>query len=356
MCASLLPTLFAFTFTLQRTVSFTQPLSLSLSSISLSHHKHAQKQITPPLRLSLSSTSTSGNINTAKDDLTKEELLLRLSEVRSYYRGRPEEGMTQEAVKLKLLSTRLENLHLNRSFVATSTIPNAGYGLFASRDIKDGELITLYPGDAVFSFEQQDDDGDTGPISSIMFGAHTKPEHRDIHRVMTHEARGYEMEINAYTSIVGDPSIGYSDKTYIGHFANDGGYLTEFDDAGRKAYQKETLERFNAANFVLEGAHMGTVATKPIEKGSEVFLSYGEGYWLSRSDSDLVVGKDRANVLVEIKSNMEERRKIKRATTLTASRVGQSTVRKSSHKKSKKNKNKKSKKNSIIARTKGFGK
>eukprot|EP00957_Ditylum_brightwellii_P198046 15088891-Ditylum_brightwellii.AAC.1 len=75
-----------------------------------------------------------------------------------------------------------------------------------------------------------------------MFGAHTKPEHRDINRVMTHEARGYEMEISTCTSIVGDPSIGFSDAAYIAHYANDGGYLTDFGDSGRKAYQKETLE------------------------------------------------------------------------------------------------------------------
>ena len=47
---------------------------------------------------------------------------------------------------------------------------------------------------------------------------------------------------------------------------------------------------------------MGTVATKQIQKGSEVFVSYGEGDWLSRSDSDLA-GKERANIRVEIESN-----------------------------------------------------
>ena len=241
----------------------------------------------------LASTTTSDRDfdtdDTTKDDLTKEELLLRLSEVRSYYRERPDEGMIQEAVCLKLLCTRLQNLHLNRSFVATSTIPNAGYGLFASRDIKDGELITLYPGDALLSFDEQvvGDEGEekssAGPlqqkqIRSIMFGAHTKPEHREINRVLSHEARGYEMEISAYTSIVGDPSLGFSNAAYTGHFANDGGYLTDFDDASRQAYRKETLERYNAANFVFEGAHMGTVATKAIKKGSEVFLSYGVSF------------------------------------------------------------------------------
>jgi hypothetical protein len=103
---------------------------------------------------------------------------------------------------------------------------------------------------------------------------------------------------------------------------------------------------------------MGTVATKPIKKGDEVFLSYGEGYWLSRSDSDSA-GKEQADILVEIERNMEERRKIKRATTLTASGVGRSSDVKggAEAKDGKGNKKNTKKKNSRDrgAKTKGFG-
>jgi len=377
------------------------PLTVSLAPSAILHHRqrhhhphHYPTQIIhshpsshqhqlPSLSLSSTTPGAGGDIATSiidtkaeADDLTKEELLLRLSETRDYYRQRPEEGMTQKAVCLKLLSTRLPNLRLDRSHVATSTIPNAGYGLFASRDINDGELITLYPGDAVLSkSEVEEEDLGLGLICSVMFGAQTLPERRDTNRVLSHEARGYEMEISAYTSIVGDPSIGL-DNAYNGHFANDGGYLTEFDDAGRKAYEKETLARFNAANFVMEGAHMGTVATKPIKKGDEVFLSYGEGYWLSRSDStdSSSAGKnERADILGEIETNMEERRKIKRATTLTAASASGGVVGRSSsdgksggveganddgngvNKKSKKKK-KKNSRDGGGAKTKGFGK
>jgi len=62
---------------------------------------------------------------------------------------------------------------------------------------------------------------------------------------------------------------------------------------------------------------MGTVATKAIRKGDEIFLSYGEGYWLSRSDSRLEA-KEHADVLVEIEEHMAERRTVKKAHTLTA--------------------------------------
>jgi hypothetical protein len=135
-----------------------------------------------------------------------------------------------------------------------------------------------------------------------MFGSHVEGEARNTSRVTTHDARGYEMEINQYTSIVGDPSVGVSDKAYLGHFVNDGASLHEFDKASREIYSRATVAKCNAAHFVLEGAHMGTVATRAIKKGEEVFVSYEEGYWLSRSDSELTAEKE--GVLVEVKAAM----------------------------------------------------
>ena len=43
---------------------------------------------------------------------------------------------------------RVPGLRLNRCRTQMSTIH--GMGVFATRDIKKGDLVTLYPGDAVF--------------------------------------------------------------------------------------------------------------------------------------------------------------------------------------------------------------
>jgi hypothetical protein len=206
-------------------------------------------------------------------------------EARDYYRQRPEEGMTQAAICLALLGTRLPDLRLNRCFVAPSTIAEAGNGLFASRDIAEGELVTLFPGDAVLIQDSTAEDTSAAPVG-VMFGSHIKEADRDTSRVTSHEARSYEMEINTYTSIAGDPLIGTGDPAYLGHFANDGATLYEFDSASREIYTNATAARCNAANLVVEGAHMATVATAAIAKGNEVFISYGTGYWLSRSISE----------------------------------------------------------------------
>ena len=101
------------------------------------------------------------------DDLTKYEFGLRLKEVRDYYRETNE--MSQENVCLTLFRTRLPNLRLNRCHVgAESTIPGAGRGLFVSRDIEEGGLITLYPGDVMFAWETSV--GDFSGQVSVMVG------------------------------------------------------------------------------------------------------------------------------------------------------------------------------------------
>lgn len=232
-----------------------------------------------------------------EDDLTKHELLLKLAEVRDHYLQRPEEGMTQANVCLLLLRTRLSNLHLNRCFAAESTITDAGNGVFASRDIEGGELITLYPGDAVLMQDSTAEEDAAAPVG-VMFGNHVNLRDRNTIGVTTHQARSYEMEINKFTSIVADPSIDIEGCAYMGHVCNDGSALHAFDPVSREIYTTATAESCNAEHIVMEGAHMGTIATKAIKQGEEIFVSYGQGYWLSRSDPSLIAKK--TGVVVEV--------------------------------------------------------
>ena len=236
------------------------------------------------------------------DSLTKEELLLRLSKVKKYYRDHPDKNLTQSDICLRLLSTRFPDLSLNRCYIANSTILEAGNGVFAKRDIDEGELITLYPGDAVLIDNHKENDD---AVMAVMFGSHIKQEDRSFDRVTTTFARSYEMEINDNTSIIGDPNLG-DYAAYLGHFMNDGASLASFDEYSRERYSRESLSKCNAAVLVFEGAHMGAVATKRIPKGEEVFLSYGEGYWLSRLNIENT--PERQNILKRIRSKMIQRR------------------------------------------------
>jgi hypothetical protein len=205
------------------------------------------------------------------DDLTKEELALRFAEVRDYYRKTNE--MSQENVCLSMLRTRLSNLRLNRCVVGPSTIPQAGLGLFASRDIEQDELLTLYPGDALLIWNRDVGDFGAGDVG-VMFGNHIQGLYRDASRVSTDEARSYELKIRTGHSIVADPRL-VDDSAYLGHMINDGSALMKNDNSSRTLYSRTTFDRHNAAFFVMEGCHFTTIATKKIPKGEEIFVSYG---------------------------------------------------------------------------------
>jgi hypothetical protein len=214
------------------------------------------------------------------DDLDKIELASKLAGLRNHYRTTNE--MTQEEVCLSMLRARLPSLRLNRCFVGPSGVPAGGQGLFASRNVKEGELITLYPGDALLVWNT----AVVGDSSvGVMFGNHVQEMDRNPDRVCTNQARSYELQIRTGYSIVADPLL-VDNPAYLGHMINDGSILLGTDNESRTLYSASTHKRHNASVFLMEGCHFATVATKDILKDQEIFVSYGEGYWMSRMKLD----------------------------------------------------------------------
>lgn len=220
--------------------------------------------------------SKTTSLRLAPDDLTREELASRFVDVRDHYRRTKE--ISQDDLSLNMLRTRLPDLHLNRCFVAPSTVAKAGLGLFASRDVKDKEMVTLYPGDALLAWKNGV--GDFSADVGVQFGNHITD--RDARRVTSNEARGYELKIREGHSLVADPSL-VDDAAYLGHMINDGSALSNKSNKSRTKYSQDTFDRHNAAFQLMEGCHYVAIATKDVAKGEEIFVSYGEDYWLSRS-------------------------------------------------------------------------
>jgi hypothetical protein len=69
----------------------------------------------------------------------------------------------------------MEGLPLCRVRVATSSL--MGQGLFATREIAEGELITLYPADAAFVWEDKERSEESNV--KIFFGKHIPADKRD---------------------------------------------------------------------------------------------------------------------------------------------------------------------------------
>ncbi|ANH82971.1 SET domain-containing protein-lysine N-methyltransferase [Niabella ginsenosidivorans] len=120
-----------------------------------------------------------------------------------------------------------------RLFVKTSTLPNAGKGLFTKVNIAKNEIITEYIGNLV-TWKEVEQDVDNGYIFHINDDA------------------------------VIDAS---KNKNSFGRYANDA--------AGLQRVKGIT----NNAEYMEEGTRVFIKAKRAIPAGSEIFVAYGPQYW-----------------------------------------------------------------------------
>jgi len=205
-------------------------------------------------------------------DLTMDDMRSMFAEVRAHYRT-SDEGLEEGQVCRNMMTTRTGSLRLDCCRVAAS--PLHGDGLFASRGIAAGELITFFPGDALLFWESGDRRGDL----MITFGAHIPDSERDASHIASERIKQYELYANPRISAVGDPSR-RDDPAYLGHFCNDGSTCISPDCL--EAYRRDSAASANSEFVVLEGCHFALRAARAIESGEEILATYGEAYWLTR--------------------------------------------------------------------------
>lgn len=235
----------------------------------------------------------------------------------------------ESVIRETILSTRLPDLKLNKTVLGISTIPGAGRGLFASKDISKGEIVTCYPGDALLcSSASEDDVDDFGSLNfefsegdfdldveesdfdeeeewdfdeTIIWGSHVDEVDRledsvvfqkdmSINENSNPSLTHYTLEVCEKYSIMGMPSLDFY-PAYHGHFANDGAghFARKKMDSGANieeeiaAYVNQSIQSSNAKHVNIDGLHMVTVATKNIKEGDEIFVTYGVDYWMEHS-------------------------------------------------------------------------
>ena len=215
--------------------------------------------LTPPLR---------------SDSLTLEQLRSRLHVTLQQLRKTAEQD---ERASRSLLATRLENLPLSCCHVAESSIAAAGKGVFASRDLMQGELVTLYPGDGLRiedggAWAASTPDGSEQPLDATVW----------------ERGKDYERELDrdhGSISLLGDPLLAH-DRAYLGHMLNDGATCARA--ALRTAYVAESAAVCNVQTLSLDACHLAIVAARDIGRGEELLLAYGAGYWISRLEAEQV--------------------------------------------------------------------
>lgn len=273
----------------QRCQAFQHHRQLKCSA-SVSRRRHASL-------LYAASTTTADpvvadDVPDATDSLTLDELAQRLRQVRAQTRSdyagapaSPDAIAAQLALCDQLHSTRFRNLALDRTEARPSSVH--GTGLFATRAIATEELLTLYPGDALLAWgdEYGGKPGPDGCPLQALYGPHiTDAEQASTEFFLIQDsARDFEVVTGKRRSIVGDPAR-KEDPAYLGHLANDAACFSPGGDVG--TYKEESGRGANAAHFSLEGCHFATVATRAIAKDEEILVSYGEGYWETRTVGD----------------------------------------------------------------------
>lgn len=237
------------------------------SFISIDQHRNNYRPI-----FTTSSNADESNNHEDGRDITLQELSNTLQNLL-------ETNHTRES----LLNRRL-SLPLNRCRVGPSLVPNAGRGLFATTNCSKGDLLTCYPGDVLICF----DDYDT---ESILWGDHVEESCRLDDDTLHSTMSAYTLEVTNHRSIVAMPEINdknndnYDDMAYAGHFANDGAMPPQTESQISK-YVLESNEVANAMHIsLLDDCHMVTIATKDIDAGNEILVTYGPDYWMDHAST-----------------------------------------------------------------------
>jgi len=214
-----------------------------------------------------------------------------------------EQHMFGDWINRKLVVDWFFNEAVREDDTAPTEIKNGefGKGLFASRDIKRGELIAYYPMDWVADSHlcPIQDNGD--PYSTeqqkwiciqngaiIGYGNPNMPD--DAERIMNENREaaggvsnrlmdyGYSFAgQDGYVHIWGDPECKHKNSWFRGHIINDGAYHKgQTQDGYDKMFQEAQCGDANKINCRLSTR---ITADRDIKKGEEILTAYGSDYW-----------------------------------------------------------------------------
>jgi hypothetical protein len=201
--------------------------------------------------------------------------------------------------------------------VAPSSIPKAGRGVFATRIIPAGTIVSLYPCHGVgVDFQQvddnDDDDNNDNDTTNIIVALDptdqefflqqqqqesSKQAYNYLHYLLGSRPLGGEEQVGTGATneqqntnaqlFEGDAlfiDVNPNQPTtsgWVSHFINDGAIVHSNSEIGVLDYYAESRKAKNCVHVPFGPSPiLATVTTKQIEKGQELFTSYGCMYWL----------------------------------------------------------------------------
>lgn len=182
--------------------------------------------------------------------------------------------------------------------VRESSIPGAGLGLFAKKNIKTGTIISFYPAHSI-GIEFGDESIDSR-IVSIDASAITHERKHELNGVEAnsrpsgqsylHHVLGKRplMNVDISQTLGGEAIYIDVDVTnhelcpcFVSHMVNDGSVVSSNAEDGVLAYYQQSLKAKNCVHVPFGPSPLlATVTTKKVHKGEEFFTTYGCSYWL----------------------------------------------------------------------------
>lgn len=184
--------------------------------------------------------------------------------------------------------------------IRESSIPNAGNGLFAKKNIKSGTIVSFYPAHAL----GVDTDDDETPFvcreeDTEYFRSHPSTASSYLHctdqplfrrdSFLRPVTSGRENEKQKSIDDDDDTTLLYLDANptkpivggWVSQMINDGAVVESNSEEGLLDYYRNTRRRKNCIHIPWGPSPiMATVTTKKVKKGEELFTSYGGTYWL----------------------------------------------------------------------------
>lgn len=173
--------------------------------------------------------------------------------------------------------------------IRPSSIAGAGDGLFATKNLRAGTVVSFYPahclgaelgGGEVWATSNGDREyfAQNNHASSVFLHATDQPV---FGRPSVLEAAGAGeamSKVAVYLDVNPNRDV---DSAWVSQYINDGATIEKGTAEGVTGYYRESKARKNCIHAPFGPSPiMATVATRKIKKGEELFTSYGCVYWL----------------------------------------------------------------------------
>lgn len=149
-----------------------------------------------------------------------------------------------------------------------------GKGVFAKKDIKKGEIITLYPGDVAIYLPEGNNGDKTLSYNFFSDRMASKAEEGKNYLDLSK----YSYSIDTKHIISGCPDF-VDNPSYLGHMINDR-FVCDYDKITPEIYLELSMKKTNSMFVpIADNIQVAIVARRDIKAGEEIFISYGVQYW-----------------------------------------------------------------------------